>query len=848
MCLMDSRGGVTERNTGLPARLSAFLVVAWTCLVWLNWFQGNPVVPGKVLRALAAYGDIRPVPAFRAWIGHLWLFLIVGLLALAARGAGRGLARLVGMGTGARKELSSFALGAGVLGLAALGAGLNGLVFRPLAWVAVLAFASTGLRGLGRPVIRPLYADGAWPFTLALAAGLWVALIGCLAPEGAAFDALGHHLLHPSMFIEAHKVHGIPWHFLSNNPALLEMQYMWAMLLSGSIQSAKLVHFAWGLLVTAIIYSWSVESLEPKWALAAAAGFVLLPYVQLLLMWAYVDFGAAGYLLLACWAVASGPRRHVLAGIMAGLCMGTKIPGVFAPVLVAGVMAWRRAPVRAWVWAGASCLAVALPWGFKNLAFSGNPVAPLLPGVFSTLWWDPENYSRYNTELASYEPKVGSGLGAIGGLFAMPWAASVRNAGVLDEGGGMGGWFLWGFPLLLLLPGMGPARVPAFFAMGFGFLWLFVPRQARYLLPAWPFACMAVAHAVRGLAHSVPLNRAVAWSAAGALALMALGAFQRQHFVINPLPYAFGRESVNEYLARGLPGKPESAGIVRWLGENPVRGKLLMLSEFRNGIYWGRNIVFQSSFDTPMFERFAREARDSARIGVRMRQAGIVRGLYPASGGSRMAAEYGTFNFTPQSAKKWRAWWEQSAWCEHSEGERYLVFGLQGKPPVPPLLPAKSVLPGLDEQWLARIDVAPPADPAKAALEYRGIAERTGSPCAWERAGVSFISSGQEGQAMSALRTAEKMGRRTGVLYDALGYLETRAGRPVEAERCFRNALGLNPGLAEARLNLVAVLSDQGRTREAMAIINEGRVLDPGNAQFYELWTRFSGGNPAVPR
>jgi hypothetical protein len=840
---MDVRGSATGGNAGLSARFSAVLVVAWTCLVWLNYFHYTPVDAGKLGRALTAYATINPLAALRVLPGHLWLLFTVALLALGARGAGMGAADFIGAGRGIRRELSSLALGGGIIGLALLGAGLAGLVFRSLAWVGILVAAYAGRKGLKVPQVRPLFAGGAWPFTLALAVGLWTALVGCLAPEGA-FDALGHHMLHPAMFIEAHKIHGIPWHFLSNNPALLEMQYMGAMLLSGSLQSAKLVHLAWGLLVAASVYHWSREGLEPRWAMAAAAAFILLPYVQLLLMWAYVDFGTAGYLILACWAAASRPRKYVLAGILAGLCAGTKIPGVFAAVLVMAVLAAVRAPRRAWLWAGGACIIAALPWGAKNLLFSGNPVAPLFPGHIKTLWWDADNYARYNAELRSYEPRLGP---ALGGLFALPWKTSILNHGVLDEGGGMGGWFLWGLPLLLLLPVSGPARIPALLALGYFILWLFVPRQTRYLLPAWPLACITVAHSARALAKSVPLNRAVAWSAAGILGLLALAAIQRQHFLINPLPYVFGAENAEEYLARGLPGKPDSVRAAHWLGENPVRGKLLMLAEFRNGIYWGNRLVFQSVFDTAVYERFARESADSNRIGVRLRQMGIVRGLYPQLGGSRMADAYGTFNFSGQAGRRWRGWWERAAWLEHSEEERYLVFGMRGSPALPPLVPARSVLPGLDEQWLARIDTAPPEDPAQAAAAYRKIAVDTGSPAAWERAGVSFIKAGQPGAALAALRTAERGGRRTAMLYDAIGYLDSQAGRAESAASSFRKALALRPGLAEARTNLVSVLMELGQTAEALQFLREGMAIDPGNAEFYALWTRYTGGAPPAP-
>src|SRR6185503_13089111 len=269
-------------------RLVAATAICWGALVWGNWLVLNPAAPGRVWHALAALASVRPGPAVAALGGVLPQVGRLILLGLAALGAGApALCWLLHDRDPRSMAPFAPALGAGLAALGVLGAGFLGLAFAPLAWGAVAAAAvGGGLRGRVRGWRWPVAVEH-WPLALLIVLAGGCALLGSLAPE-ISFDALAHHLAHPQLYAAAHRVVSLPHHFLSHYPALLEMQYLLAFLLGGGAPLAKLIHFGWGMLTVAALADWARDDLEDAWVLAVVAGFLLLPYVQIVLMWAYV--------------------------------------------------------------------------------------------------------------------------------------------------------------------------------------------------------------------------------------------------------------------------------------------------------------------------------------------------------------------------------------------------------------------------------------------------------------------------------------------------------------------------------------------------------------------------------
>jgi tetratricopeptide (TPR) repeat protein len=834
-----------DREGALSTRLLAASALAWGVLVWANWFTAFPVSPRRVATALAAYAEIRPAPLLRVLPSHLASAGTALLLALAALGWGSGPARFLGGWTGRGGNLVRIAVGAGAMGLAGLGLGLSGLVRGPLFWLLAVGGAAGGARVLRPSLLRAAPSAGMVALCSATAIALLVALVGALAPE-ISYDALFHHLAHPKAWSVAGRIHGMPHHFLSWYPALLETQYLWAFALGGGAGAAKMVHYSWGLLTLAALYGWAREYMEAEWALLAGLVFLLTPYVMLVFMWAYVDLGASGYLTLALWGLASRRAKPPLTGVLAGLCAGTKAAGIFAPVIFAGFLALRRAGRRAWLGLACGFLAVAFPWGARNFLWTGNPFAPFLSGLVPTLWWGAGNQARYSEELASYTLPF-SGLSAVPRLLSHPWNASVRNAGVLDEQAGMAGWYLWGVPFLLLAGRR--AFLPARFALAWFVLWLFIPRQVRYLLPALPAAAIAVAQSLRLVASRGGAGLLAPWAAGLVLVLQLFQSVQRQHFVVNPLPYTAGNETAEHYLSRGLPGRPYSVWMQSWLLANRPGARYLVMADYGSGMLWGARAVFQSAFDTPLAERFARESDGAARIRVKFRQLGTGEVLYAATSGFLMQAAYGINNFDDASAGRWRDFWARTAVPVHDQNCWYTLYSLSAVPAGGKVPPKAGALPGLEEQWLGdlhrRLMLAEerqdPAAMRGVAADYEEAGRIHDSPAAWERAGAAALRLGDLKRAAADLGRARALGRRTGILGNGLGVVAAKAGRWDEAERLFREAVSLDFALENARANLASVVAHRGRRAEALGILREGLLMSPGSVELNQIWTALGG-------
>ena len=46
--------------------MAAAIAIAWGLLVWLNWFDFNPVSPAHLKGAVLAWAQIRPLPGLAA--------------------------------------------------------------------------------------------------------------------------------------------------------------------------------------------------------------------------------------------------------------------------------------------------------------------------------------------------------------------------------------------------------------------------------------------------------------------------------------------------------------------------------------------------------------------------------------------------------------------------------------------------------------------------------------------------------------------------------------------------------------------------------------------------------------
>ncbi len=437
------------------------------------------------------------------------IFLAI-VMAAAATAGGAAIRRLPPDSTLAYVE--AFALGLGALGLAFLLYGL-GSGYDPAALIVLVGiFALVGglalnpreeiARLLRRPQPVPWPAHPAAPVLGALLAFcVWHVLCLALAPA-TEWDVLAYHLALPKLYLRAERIIAVPWLVHSHWPHLAEVLYG-APLALGSESGAAALHALACLGLAAAAWDWGRRRLD---AASAGLGACLLAAQPLFLRFAgtahsdglmalFFFLGAAS---LWDWVGAGGTHRLVRAGVFAGLCASSKLPGL---VLAAGLtlsLLWRgrRAPGAALrhaaVFFGAA-MAVVSPWYLKTWAETGNPVWPF--------------FSEF----------LGGNAGAE--IIEAPYLASSRwmwppEADLLTR---YGAQFLL-LPLAVLGT-LARARLPESLRFMLFPLWLYLPfviRQHeawRFMWPFLPALCLSLAWWGRQ-----------AWSRAGAPRAAALAA------------------------------------------------------------------------------------------------------------------------------------------------------------------------------------------------------------------------------------------------------------------------------------------------------------------------------------
>jgi 4-amino-4-deoxy-L-arabinose transferase-like glycosyltransferase len=346
---------------------------------------------------------------------------------------------------------------------------------KPLPETAAAPLGNTG--GIAAAIILGAY--GAWYF------------VNALAPETSP-DGVTYHLGNAAEFA---RLGGFPAHitFYDMAPQGMEMLYTVAFAF-GRHSAAKLVEFAIFLATIPLIFRVSRRlGMSDLSSLTAAAFYFCAPVAGIVGSSSYNDaaevfFALSAFYLLLVWRDTRDSRYLLPVGVCAGFCYAIKFPGIMAVIgAVLFVMAHRRAKAAAWVATGAA-LAIA-PWILRDLALTGNPVAPLMNGVF------PNPYFHLATER-----ELAANLRSLGGV--QPWGVPWQ----LAFGDRLTGTF---GPLLLVLP-LGLLALPRrqgrlcwAAAVILAVPW-FVNTGARFLMPA-------VALAALPLGMSLP--RPAAWAA-----------------------------------------------------------------------------------------------------------------------------------------------------------------------------------------------------------------------------------------------------------------------------------------------------------------------------------------------
>ena len=596
-------------------RLAVILAVVWVVVIVAVWFGRHPLfdvefplypaeITGRiagaiggmlldlVLLALCTVGSM----ALGRWLAH-WFWPDL-----------KGLERFIfwsGLGFGSNMLL--------ILGLGLLG-GVNPVVAYVLlalelfslwplwrnnspvmAWRSLSGYLKEGWRGTSR-----------WEKALVcwLTGAAVLTLFVSLAPP-LAWDALMYHLEGPKQYIAAGRIEALPRLGQASFPFGMEMLFTWGMLLHGDGLAQS---FSWlfGLLGAGAIYVFAQRfftkftNARPVGLLAAAL-YLSIPHVWLLMTWAYADLMLSFYSLLAFYAlllalsgaptVSQVARYAVLGGAMAGIaCSGkysvvTAAFGVLVGALAFGGMArprpsWRSIFIMVVGFGIAGTISFA-PWLLRNIFFSGNPFSPLYGGIKG---WDPEEVGFLNGAYGHVSLDIGVVLGRPFGM-----ALLGRDGGLYDST--ISPLFLALLPLGVWAAFRERVVASLWLAVGVTYLgWLFgialsdAADHTRLLLPVFPWLALITAYGLLDFFKTVRADKAKLLRAVGVLVtggfLAASGFLLLLFFVANdPIPYHFGFQTRQERLEDQLGSYERAVNFVNT--QLPANADLFMFFEPR---------------------------------------------------------------------------------------------------------------------------------------------------------------------------------------------------------------------------------------------------------------------------
>jgi hypothetical protein len=408
-------------------------------------------------------------------------------------------------------------------------------MLRPLPiWVAIAAIGAWGLQSWLRDRHQPSASGGGhrgpwgrrlrgWvrePLALLVVTVLvvvYAALFAQALRPIVAWDADVYHLTVPRLYLEHGGFRRIPFNVYSNWPLAVQLLFALAMTWKDYVL-ATAVHYGFGVLLAISTGALVARVATPTWGAIAAGLLTMHPVFLYEIRVAYVDVACAFFLFAAFVALHRaledpGAERGFMlaAGIACGVLAAAKLNGIFGAVAVATVyVASRlhggaparslRAPLLAFA---APVAALGVPWLLKTWWLTGNPVYPLLHGVFGGPEWS-EGLARAHR---AWQRSIGMGRAPLDYVLLPFRVLFLGGEGYPRFDGRL-------HPLLgVLLPVAligarhhALARRALGVAAAYFVLWAATSQQMRFLIPVLPL--LAVAVAVSGHALSARAARA----------------------------------------------------------------------------------------------------------------------------------------------------------------------------------------------------------------------------------------------------------------------------------------------------------------------------------------------------
>ncbi len=529
----------------------------------------------------------------------------------------------------ARELPATLALGMGLWSLLLFWLAATRLLLRPLLVALVLLAAVWGIwRAVGY-LVRYRPAKGVWT------PGVWLAVVPAAIAAIAIFELASfpthgwddavYHLRLPAFYLERQGFASPRFSIFAHWPQGLEMLYALALAARGAAL-AKLLHGACGALLGIATYRLARRAAPPLGAMGAALLVAASPMVIEEARVAYVDLAVALFFLLAFGALfrageSAEPRRHLLlAGIFLGLATSVKLTawvGVLAlfalwSVRTARRGAWRREALQAAAALWLPALALALPWHLKAWLETGNPVYPLLYGIFDGADWSAALAAR----AAAWQRDIGMGRSALDYLL-LPLRVFVLGAKGYERFNGALGAHWPAVAAFALWAGWRERLVRwALATSGIYFaLWAVGPQQARFLLPLLALVAVAGAAAAADLARRPRWRRSL-------VAFGLLAAALAVVHLVGPLQDAWRQLELRRRFGADLESRLVPPAWRFLERQTPPAARVLFLNN--NRVYpLTREAVADSAFEASQIAEWLRPLPSAAAVEAALREEGV---------------------------------------------------------------------------------------------------------------------------------------------------------------------------------------------------------------------------------
>lgn len=859
---------VLVHDLRVPLGLFAALFGAFALLLFIKWWQNLPLFP-YMAQVIQIYwerdsGKLLPVlPVFLfTWARNGVAALLLVVFELSSWQAGRrALSWTCGREVGKPwRALFSIGLGNGILGTLVLGFGFMGLLdarilamvlaIPPVCW-ATGGFARRPAAGspAGQAVFRPhLPKLDAVEWCLAgFCAFIAVYnLLPAFEPEWF-YDSLVYHLGVPSRWLVGHRIVHLPDNFISSYPFLQEMQYLFFLALGQDI-GARLLHWLNGAGCMVAAYAIAFPLLGRRGALLAAAVFASMPPLRFLQHVAMVELGLSWLVVLAMAAfmratgITPGKTRIplrawlFLSAWFLGMAQGSKYFAVFVSAILILKLALDTAGGNAPLKRTAADIALLVAWGaawtapwlLKNWLFTGNPVFPMLGGIFPSSGWDASLNSRWMADNMKY----GTGHGVVLNWLAMPVMASVGTA---DFGTfSLNPFILLFLPVLVFLRNVpSPVRFMAGVTGAYFVLWALSSQQTRFLMPVVPAASVAVAYVItRGFAGRRLLALLARGAAAWILVDCVFGQIQNRFTNNNLVPYCSGRLDPTGFLYTGVQyyRTAEAANSLV-----PDSGKILFLGGDES-YYFRKPLVCASIYDRSYAGELAQKASSPAGLRALMRRERITHILFHEPRSEEYIGQ-GIFDWGEEAQKRFQAFlWQYGKLA--FQAERVFLFELADLP-----LPKSSMKTGTllcflpqvtikrARELTERINGLIQQDRTAESLSSAQELVRTvpGMPQAWSFLAYAQAARQNMGEAMNDYAESIRVGYPPTACYFNLGLIYERMGRPDDAIAVYEKGLRVESVSDQMKERCAELAYVRGKFAVAARLFSELAATFPDN-------------------